>query len=224
MKIVFWKFHNIKIPMIRINGKLYTTSYVLAAALCTTQDNLRMLYKKYREEFDETCLSVSGIYAKDLAALDRFRETFGIERLRLDMHLWSTDNMMDFGFLNHTDVGREFKRGVKRLVNKEAHTYCPTAREVDKIRKQLVAMTERALQMEAERDREKVGRVLAEDHAARAEEWAKQCMLNSESTQKAMATLQEEMAPVIAAVREQGSAFGKGLQATKALKPFIDMN
>ena len=219
MKIITWQFHNIKIPMIRINGKLYTTSYVLAAALSVTSDELIYLYRKYKEEFDETCLRLSLTQPKD-----RFRETFGIERLRPDMHLWSTDNMMDFGFLNHSDVGREFKRGVKRLLNKEAHTYCPTAREVEKIRKQLVAMTERALQMESERDREKVGRVLAEDHAARAEEWAKKCMLSSESTQKAMATLQEEMAPAIAAVREQGSAFGKGLQATKALKPFIDMN
>ena len=82
MKVVFWKFNNIKIPMIRINGKRYTTSYVLAAALGVTESNLRHLYNRFKEEFDETCLSVNGIHAKDLAALDKFRETFGIERLR----------------------------------------------------------------------------------------------------------------------------------------------
>jgi hypothetical protein len=57
MKLVQWEFHNIKMPMIEDDqGNLFCTSKALCEALQTAEVNLRNVYAKNRDEFDENCV------------------------------------------------------------------------------------------------------------------------------------------------------------------------
>lgn len=52
MKLVDWKFKNLNIPMIQIEGELYTTTPTLCSAFQVPRRYLNDIYQRNREEFN----------------------------------------------------------------------------------------------------------------------------------------------------------------------------
>lgn len=116
------------------DGTLYTTGAPLAGALGVTTNNLVFLYNQHRDEFDDA--RVSTTHANEF--LQQYKEQFGIQRVRQDMHLWTEDDMILFAALSRSDQGKAFRKAMKELVKQQARKTLVTKEYFDTVVAQLV--------------------------------------------------------------------------------------
>lgn len=142
MEPIYWKLSEsmgaIDVLMMADGSKLYTTSSVLAPALGTTQDSLRMLYMRNKEEFDG--LSVTSSYALDFLRANKSK--FNLPQVHGSMHVWTENDMVLMILLSRTPNGKQLRREFIEFVKQHAIRTSPTQVQLDEMREQLKEMQE----------------------------------------------------------------------------------
>jgi prophage antirepressor-like protein len=130
-----WQFQDLTVPMMEDeNGTLFTTGAILASVLGVTDNNLVALYQAHKDEFDD--VRVNTTHANDF--LQANKETFGVQRVRQDMHLWSEDDMILFAGLSRTPVGKAFRKEMIKAIKAQARKGFITEEYFDSVVSQLV--------------------------------------------------------------------------------------
>jgi len=149
MRIIHWKYHNLVVPMFSQKGDVFGTSHRLSQALQSTPIMLSHMYNTNPAEFDglrlADFLSRLPESAKDF--LEQNKKEFGIERLRPDMHIWTEDDMLTFGFRIKSENGKEFRTGIRKLIKANARRDVPTWEEHNQLVSRLEQEHEEKLEL-----------------------------------------------------------------------------
>lgn len=124
MQVCIFETMNLSIPMIDINGVLYTSSTVLCDAFGIAASSLRSVMQRNHDRFSGRTvgdlLSVSDCDAKEL------QSTLKIQRLRKDTVLWSHRDLIHAGLLLTGETARAFQEDVIDLIERQARkNYVP---------------------------------------------------------------------------------------------------
>lgn len=137
MKYVAWEvIPGTYLPMMEDdNGELFGTNKTVCEGLGIKPSTLREFYRTNKEEFES--LSVRNVDAKEF--LKANKEDFNIKRVRDDMKIWSEDDMLTFAFLVKSDKGREFRRGLRTFLKKNAIRHYVSVEDHEKLKSDLNA-------------------------------------------------------------------------------------
>jgi hypothetical protein len=117
MKLTKWENDRMLMPMMEDeNGTLYCTSSSLCQALQINESTLRSVYERHSDEFSE--LSVSNCNAKEF--LQGNRASFGIQRVRDDLRIWTEDDMLMFAVLSKSNLSKEFRKDFIKFMKMNA--------------------------------------------------------------------------------------------------------
>jgi hypothetical protein len=103
MKVITWKFENLTVNMLDINGDLFTTNNVLCEALGIERKHVYAVVGRYGRIIE----SLRGI-SVDSKDLRNFKEELNIKRLKKDTKLWSEAQMIFIATKVHSDKSTQF--------------------------------------------------------------------------------------------------------------------
>lgn len=113
----YWRFANLNVPMLKLpDGRRVCTSKAVCKALGINKEALWFLTSKYADKLSR--ISLSETQAKDF--LDEHRDLYEIGRLRNDMRLWTSSDLLWFARHATSVQSDEAYVEIIKLVQREA--------------------------------------------------------------------------------------------------------
>lgn len=125
MKICTFSTMNLSIPMIDIEGTLYTSSAVLADAFCIDMSSIRSVVQRNKDRFSgktigDALMCVSEWDARELKGV------LNVKQLKKATVLWSHRDLIHLGLLLTGETARAFQEDVIDLIEQQARVdYVP---------------------------------------------------------------------------------------------------
>ena len=174
MNLVMWNFKNLTVPMVEIEGELYTNTNSLCGALEAPKSTLKDVYQIHLEEFDATRpLRDGNSVLKDF--FKEHKEDFGVKRLTSNMVLWSENDVITFCCFLKSTIAREMRREFIRFVKTNAKKDSVSQQQFDTLVQQMQDVALRMDTLESENyrlqtivDRQDAARVPVDQMASAA--------------------------------------------------------
>ena len=144
MKYVAWEIvPGHCLPMMEDDrGELYGTNKTVMEGLGISEDAIRHIYSRHKNEFDS--VSVTDCHANEF--LRRDKALFGIKRVRSDMRVWNEDDMITFAFYAQSEKGLQFRKDLRKFLKENAKRHYVNKEEYDKLKSDFQTLTALVLQ------------------------------------------------------------------------------
>lgn len=131
MKVCFFETMNLSVPMLDIEGTLYTSSAVLAETFSISPSAIKSVVKRNKDRFSgNTIGNVITVAECNRKAL---QDTLGVQRLRTSTVLWSHRDLVHLGLLLTGDTARAFQEDVIDLIERQARVNYVPREQFDKL-------------------------------------------------------------------------------------------
>ena len=180
MNLVMWNFKNLTVPMVEIEGELYTNTNSLCGAFEVPRSYLNDIWRRNIEEFDakqplRDVLNVPKEFSELKSFLQDHKEAFGIQRLKEGMRLWSESDVITFWCFLKSTIAREMRREFIRFVKTNAKKDSVSQQQFDTLVRQMQDVALRMDTLESENyrlqtivDRQDAARVPVDQMASAA--------------------------------------------------------
>ena len=124
MKVCTFETMNLSVPMIDIEGTLYTSSAVLAETFGISPSAIKSVIRRNRDRFSGS--TVGDVITVAECNRKALQDTLSIQRLRTNTVLWSHRDLIHLGLLLTGDTARAFQEDVIDLIEQQARVnYVP---------------------------------------------------------------------------------------------------
>jgi hypothetical protein len=111
------------------NGELFTTGQAIQSALGLSKQSFQSIYKRNKIEFD----SLRATFCCPKEFLREHKGLFGIKRVRADINIWSSDDMLTFAFHAKTPESLDFRVSLRKFIKEYSKRHYVTKAQYDQL-------------------------------------------------------------------------------------------